>query len=175
MTFLDDIDEIATAYAADVAAGLYSDEAIGTLPAGALDWGSDLEGWQDVTPEARERSGSEPMVVIEAMLRRITTDKGELPDDDDSDVADYGVDVRRLLNHGSTPRQIEALGAVLESEIAKDDRVESIVATVSLVRGEVDALTIQLDGAIQAPDALRPFSLTLVATSAEVLIKALST
>jgi hypothetical protein len=174
MTLSELIDQYTDQYVAAVAAGEIEGEAIGAPLAGDLGWGSDLAGWQDITPEATERSGDDPMVPIEAMLRRLDTERGELPDDDTPEVAEYGYPLRSLLNKGTTPRQIESLGGVLEGEIEKDDRFSSVQVGARWVRGSTDALEVAISGDLVLPNSKTPFSATLVVTSAEVLIKAIS-
>jgi hypothetical protein len=173
-TWLDEVDTEAEAFYADVAAGVYPDEAIIQAPTGQLGWGSDLQGTGDITHDAKMRLGSDPMVVVEAIIRRINTGENELPPDDDPETAVYGIDemgVCGWLNAGFNANQLADKARQLAAEIERDDRVESVRVTQRLIG--TDELEISISGSIVAPDVTQPFDLTLAVTSADVLLKAL--
>ena len=182
-TWVDLIDPLADTYASDVAAGLYTDESLVTPPTGDLGWGSDLQGWLDLTDDVRERRGDDPLVAIEALLRRINTERGQLPTEDDPDngdfgdpdVAEYGYDVVAVLNRGFSPEQLANQARLIQSEITKDDRFTSIRVTLTRTTvGNVERIEVGITGELVTPDINRPFGLTLSVTSAEVLLTALS-
>lgn len=85
----------------------------------------------------------------QAFLRRLVTAHGSLDGD-----ADYGHDVRQYLNDDSP--DLPAISAAVTAELAKDERVESVVATVTAdVEG---ALRITATG---YASTVGPFRLTL--------------
>ena len=92
-------------------------------------YGSDLAcvftstGVGDMTAGASEVSGV--MVVVQRILRRITTRKGTVigcPND--------CLDIRDFLRAGNTPQALAGLQGQLQAEIAKDEAVTSVSANV---------------------------------------------
>ena len=85
------------------------------------DYGTDFSCVTDLDSALSTVSG--PMVVVEAVLRRLQTTAGGLWYD-----RDYGTDVRQFLN-GSRSRF--AVSAAVEAEALKDERIEEAAAEVT--------------------------------------------
>jgi hypothetical protein len=134
-------------------------------PTGDLGFGSDLSCVDDITSDAAELSGSDPLLVAQAAYRRLITARGALPDD-----ADYGLDVRGMFGKALTRQaQIEIPGRV-RAELEKDDRIvpETLQITITPTGGLAHA---DFDLDVQGETALGPFSLTLALTDAGALLK----
>lgn len=63
-----------------------------------------------------------------ALLRRVTTERGSLPDNDD-----YGVDLTSFLNKGHTNKDLLSYASIVKGELQQDDRVASASVEVSYV------------------------------------------
>jgi hypothetical protein len=120
-----------------------------TLP---VDWGEDLFNDGDIAPVDRIVSGFEALA--QALLRRLDTPAGSLPDDDDGD---YGYDITLLLSDGMTESDLNAVAARVEHEFAQDERVVSAKVTGKI---NLSAMSIHLTCAIVARDR-GPFSFVL--------------
>lgn len=150
-----------------VAADLAALTRVVPSPTGALGYGSDLAmtvDGIDIDADMLERLGSDPLVLAEALVRRLDCPRGALPDD-----PDYGLDVRGYLNRGTTTAEIRGLSSAVHAEVTKDDRVGTarVVVDPSL-DGSSLAITIQIT---PADPSLEPFELVLAVTTAAVLIE----
>jgi hypothetical protein len=95
-------------------------------------------------------------LVAEAIYRRITTPRGMLTGGEDE--ANYGIDLADLIGSVSTPAAVAALPGQIQSEIMKDERVESVdVNVTSASTGPSVTWNITID----AETAVGPFSLVL--------------
>lgn len=102
------------------------------------------------------RFASGVRLVAEAAYRRLITPRGLLQGGDDE--ANYGLDLADLIGAVMTPSQIAAIPGQIESELLKDERIETVTATVTSVQtGPGVTLTILVD----ASTAEGPFSLDL--------------
>lgn len=150
-----------------IAAELALLERVVPMPTGDLGYGSDLAMTAeaiDIDPDMVERRGDDPLVLAEAMVRRLDTPRGALPDD-----RNYGYDVRGHLNRGTTRTEVRAMNAGVHGELIKDDRLRAVrVEVAPAPDGSEIAIAIQ---ATPADPALAPFELVLAVTSAEVLIR----
>jgi hypothetical protein len=173
MTWLDGMGSLADEYAAAVNAGAYSDEAI-RAPDASIGYGSDLAGWQDMTAEAAEHKPDDPNGPVDYLLRMITTDEGKLPDDTGGDpgVAQWGINVMAWCNAPWKPEDFAIRARAVEDMIKTCDYFPVVKATFT--RSGDNAATLEIRGTIAMPDAAKPFALTLLVTSSDVLIKALS-
>lgn len=129
-------------------------------PAGPLGYGRDLSCVRDVTETADEVDEFSVVAIWEAALRRITTDRGSLPDGGDPEDGEYGWSVYRLLHRGLTPAEIRDAAGQLQSEISKDDRVR--VVSVSLAQLSSQELRVEIS--IEPMPPLAPFSRTVAVT-----------
>lgn len=150
-----------------IAAELALLERVVPTPTGALGYGSDIamtDDAGDVHADMLERRGDDPLVLAEALVRRLDTPRGSLPDD-----RDYGYDVRGHLNRGTTAQEIRGMSSGVHGEVTKDDRVGSARVDVTPAPdGSSLAIAIQIT---PADPALAPFELVLAVTSAAVLIE----
>lgn len=108
------------------------------------DLGSDIAGVTDLDPALSIVTGRRALA--EAIMRRLTSRKGSLPDDED-----YGYDLRLLIGSAVTREQVEQ---GVRSQVFADERVEDAEVTVTFI-GE----TIQVD--LRITDGDGPFSLVL--------------
>lgn len=134
------------------------------FPVEPFGYGSDISCAQDVDPLVREVDAFTTLALAEALVRRLDTPRGSLPDD-----KDYGIDLRGLLNKGSVASDIQQLAGQVRAELAKDDRVDTLTVTVA---PSSTGTVLRLEVAVQPVDAeLGPFTLTLSASSASVLLE----
>lgn len=112
------------------------------------DYGSDFSLVTDLDSNLSTVSG--PMVVVQAIVRRLQTPRGKLFYD-----SSYGHDLRQYIN-GNTPKS--QIRQAVVRECLKDERVDrataqvtltgdtmSVVIRLTLVEGEVFTLTIGVD------------------------------
>jgi hypothetical protein len=133
-------------------------------PTGDLGYGTDLSCTTDLDPQLAEVDPQSPQAIVEAVIRRYTTPRGSLPDDEDGN---YGLDVRAHCNRGMTQVDLRALAGALQGEAQKDDRV--LKANVSIT-ADARARTLELSVRIIPADLrTRAFGFTFAVTSAEVL------
>jgi len=133
------------------------------FPQSPFGYGSDISCDQDVDPNVEEVEANTTLAMAQAIVRRLDTPRGSLPDDQD-----YGIDVRSKLNKGMTDADVRALAGQIRSEILKDDRVDLVSVTVSpnSVGSElrIEIFVTPVDYQIGG------FGLTLNASSAAILI-----
>lgn len=134
-------------------------------PTVALGYGRDLSCVTDITPELAEVDPMSVLAIAEASARRLATPRGALPDDDD-----YGLDLRAYVNRATTPAEIASLELALRGELLKDDRLSDVAPSVTYAVGTLDVVLLMTP----VDSDLGEFSLTLAATSADVVIKAVS-
>lgn len=101
------------------------------VPSGPLGYGKELACVTDITETLDEVDPFSEQGIWEAAIRRITTNRGELPDGGDPEDREYGRNVRRLLHRGLTPAEIRDEAGQLQAEIAKDDRVAAVEVTLA--------------------------------------------
>ncbi len=135
------------------------------VPTGDLGFGSDLSCTDDITADAAELAGNDPLLVAQAVYRRLITARGALPDD-----PDYGFDVRGLCGKPLTRQQMTEIPGRVRAELQKDDRIldETLIVTITPAGGISNG---DFDLDIQGETADGPFSLTLGVSDAEALLK----
>jgi hypothetical protein len=137
-----------------------------TTPQSPSEYGTDLSCVSDLTETLDEVDASSPFCIVQALCRRYQTPRGLLPDD-----ADYGLDLVSWLHRGILARDLREIEGALEAEALKDDRVDEI--SVSAVYAyATKTLTASLR--ILPKDSIDAFSATLAATSAGVILEAIS-
>lgn len=139
----------------------------------SLGYGTDLVcGW-DLDPTMAETDPNSVSGIGQAVFRRWDCPRGALPPDSGRDSRDYGVDIRGMLNRGTTDAVLNAAAASLAQEALKDDRIAAI--KVGVRPSGTAALPILTITAMITPadPALGSFSLVLEATSADVVLKAI--
>jgi hypothetical protein len=95
-------------------------------PSTTLYLGSDLCCTDDLLESMGEREESDPLLVAEAVVRRITTARGTLLDD-----LDYGVDIADELSRATTRQDRASLEGRIRGELAKDDRIDELFVTLT--------------------------------------------
>lgn len=142
-------------------------------PSGPLGWGTDLSCAEDLTEEMDEVGGLDARVLAEAIVRRLTTPRGSLPDVRAADFRDmnYGLDLSSYLNRGVTADEIRGLAAIVRSELTKDDRISGVTVTVT---PSPNGSSLAIDLLVTPRDpGIDPFSLVLSVTSSSVLVEEL--
>lgn len=124
-----------------------------------VDFGKDISTFPDLDRAMRLRSGR--VVLAEALARRLETPRGGLFYD-----ADYGLDVRAMLNDAMTENGLAAIEDAILSEILKDDRVENaeVAATFSM---EEESLSVRIE--VLAGEEPFPLVLKIDDVSAKIL------
>lgn len=90
----------------------------------AVDFGRCISVTDDLPRRWKFITGSR--VLAEALYRRWSTERGELPYD-----PDYGTDARDMIGETQSPAQIGEWQTKLAREAEKDERVEGCEVTVS--------------------------------------------
>jgi hypothetical protein len=130
-------------------------------PTGPLGYGRDLSCVTDITERLDEVDEASPQGIIEALVRRLSTPRGEYPDGGDPEDLEYGWSVFALLSRGLTVAEIRDAAGEIQVECTKDDRVES----VSVVLTQVSLKELRIEVAVTpAIPGLVPFSFTAVVT-----------
>lgn len=119
--------------------------------------GVDLMAGDDLDANHRLVSGTQLLALD--LYRRITTPRGRLIDD-----ADYGIDVRSMLQKPMTVAEEATVPSRIRAEIVKDERVAA--ADVTVTRTDVNKWQIQILG--RAGEA--PFELVLDVTQASAVL-----
>lgn len=155
-------DTVRDAIASSIA-GLTRVQAAPSEPYG---YGSDISCAYDVDAGMAELDGFDTLVLAQALLRRLDTPRGSLPDD-----PGYGISLRDMLNKGTTTSEIASLAGRIRNELGKDDRVESVAATVTPSTG-LDSLAVVV--LVVPVDSGEPFSMTLAVTSSAIVLEAIT-
>ena len=132
-------------------------------------YGSDISGDTDLDPTLAEVSGDTTLALAQALFRRLDCPRGENPDD-----TNYGIGLRQFLNEGVIASDIRQLAGQINVELLKDDRVDSLTVRVADAgdgTGRVLDITIRV---VPIDRTLGPFTLTLNASSAELLLEAIN-
>ncbi len=91
------------------------------------------------------RMASGVHVLAQACYRRLTTARGTLDDGEEGSV--YGLDIEDFIGRVGTASSVDAIPGLVQAELLKDDRVDSIDTRASVVHGVdgLDSITIDLD------------------------------
>lgn len=108
-------------------------------------------------------------LVAEAAYRRLTTPRGMLRGGEDE--ADYGLDLADLIGSASTAADAAALEGRIQTELLKDERIETVNAVV--VRTVVGPAT-SLNITITAQTSSGPFELVLGVSDVTIAILGLA-
>ena len=151
--------------AASIAAGLAELTSEVDTPVEPFGYGSDVSCALDIDA-GREIDGDDPLVLAQALVRRLDCPRGGLPDD-----PSYGIDIRGFLNDGRPVREISSLEDQIKTELRKDDRVALVDAKVTPnATGSTLGIVIRVT---PVDPATKPFRLTLALTSSAVLLEAM--
>lgn len=137
-----------------------------STPAGDLGYGVDLHCVDDLREDMAEVDPFSVLGVGQAIVRRLTTPRGSVPD-----APDYGIDLRAYCNRGVPESEIQGLAARVRSEVTKDDRVRAATVTVT-ANASTGALTVSIV-VTPAIVALASFTLTFAVTSGAVLLESI--
>ena len=177
MTWSDHVDSLIASETAAIAAGAYADEACVEAPT-VTGWGASAAGITDIDVRATVRPGTDPLGPIEALIRRFNTGRGDLPEENDLEVAEYGLEgggVYSWLGRGFTRSELAIKEGQLRIEAMKDDRfAEDFRAELRVVNTNPGELEVTVSGTLVSPDDTRPFNGVLAITSAGTVIKDLS-
>jgi len=122
-----------------------------------IDYGEDFAGGADIDASLTVVGGNRALLY--AIARRLMTPRGAYPPDQE-----YGTDIRAQV--GSTVRS-ETIGALVEAEVSKDERVLGVTATVT--RDRLDAHSSEkLKIEIDIIGARGPFQATLLVSELTV-------
>ena len=136
-------------------------------PVAPLGYGTDLSCVTDLTEDLAEVDPNSVQGIAEALIRRLITPRGALPDD-----PDYGYDLRGLLNRGTTLAELRNASGQARSEVRKDDRVRDADVAASFTLGNS---TLNVTIAVTPADpALDAFSFTFALTDTSVVIEVIS-
>jgi hypothetical protein len=122
----------------------------------SVDFGIAWSCITDVTPTFARVTGRR--LLAEAVVRRITTRKGQLIDD-----PNYGIDVRDWLNEGMTPPHLARLAGTIDGELVKDERI-----IASKTRTAFDPRTSVLTVTTALEDGDGPFTLVAAISALSV-------
>jgi hypothetical protein len=142
-------------------------EAVAETPLAPFGFGTDIACTTDIPETFPDVDPSSTRALGEALVRRLDCPRGALPDD-----ADYGIDVRSMLNTGATSTEIRTLAGRIRAELSKDDRVDSVAVTVTVLTSNASEIRIEIL-VVAVDPSLGRFSLTLAATPATILIEEL--
>jgi hypothetical protein len=114
-------------------------------------YGSDTTCLTDI-PLIDQQVTDPRILVGQRTARRLTTPRGALAAINDDPA--FGWDVRQYINAKLTPAQIAGAQAQIESEVLKDEQIQSVNATLTFSEGSL-SISLQLQG------SAGPFTLTL--------------
>ncbi len=124
------------------------------------DYGSDLSCATDITADAKELTGDDPLIVAESDVRRLTTDRGTLIDD-----PDFGWNLEQLIQKPMTPAEVATIAGQVRGELVKDDRHETLNVWTT---GQT---TSNLIVHVRGTTAKGPFRLVMAITDGGVAVK----
>lgn len=136
-------------------------------PVAPFGYGTDLSCITDLTEDLAEVDPNSTQAIAKALIRRLITPRGALPDD-----KDYGYDLRGLLNQGTTLAQLRSAGGQARSECRKDDRVSDVQVTASFTLG-TSTLSVSIE-VTPADPQLDTFSFTFALTDTSAVIEVIS-
>jgi hypothetical protein len=132
------------------------------VPVAPFGYGTDLWCELDLDANLTELDPNSTLCLAQALLHRLSTRRGDLPDD-----LEYGRDLRELLSKGLTAGGLRAEASQYAGECTKDDRIESASLTITQV--SLKELNVEIRAVARDP-AIGEFSLTLAVDSAGVFL-----
>lgn len=132
-------------------------------PVEPFGYGVDLSCVDDISAALDEVDAFSRRAIGEALLRRLTCPRGQLPDD-----PNYGLDVRGYLNRATPAAELRDLAGAIQGESRKDDRVSDVAVTCAMAG--LSALTITIVVTPFRAD-IGVFTLTLAATDGVALLE----
>jgi len=131
-------------------------------PEAAQGYGSDLSCIYDSDERMTTVDYNSPVAIVQAIIRRLITDRGQLPDD-----PDYGTNVRKYLHKPLTRRQIVAVENDIRAEALKDERVQNAAVEASYA---FSTRTLTCSMVITPFGSAQSFRFVFTVTSAQVLL-----
>lgn len=139
-------------------------ERVVDAPVAPLGYGTDLSCVTDLAEDLAEVDATSNTAIAQALIRRLITPRGSLPDD-----PDYGFDLRGLLNRGVTLAELRAVTGQARSELRKDDRVsDAKVSAAFTLANSTLSVTVEVTPADVDRDV---FSFTFALTDSSVAIE----
>ena len=148
-----------------IAASIALETRIVAQPVEPYGYGSDVSCDTDVDPNVLELPGTSTLVLGQAIMRRLDTPRGSLPDD-----PDYGISLRSMLSTGTTAADVRRMAGQIHNEIRKDDRIDTLRVTV-VPTPTGDELDITL---VVTPVDAGPFTMVLTVTSGATLLESIT-
>lgn len=138
-------------------------------PAGELGYGTDVatypnaSGLIDANDALDDVNPLSVAAIGQALLRRLTTKRGTLPDD-----PNYGLDLRAYCNRGIPVERLRDVAGQTRLELSKDDRVTSCTVTVT----QPDPSTLRVEAVVTpAVIGLAPFALVFAVTPTVIVLE----
>jgi hypothetical protein len=135
-------------------------------PSGNLGFGRDLVCWDDLTPEFMLEDPHSTLAVVRANYRRINTPLGFLALI--GEPADYGHDVKSMLQKGTTPQILRYHEQMIEQQILDDDRNGTCRCVISELSG--GGIDVKIDGSTIYGN----YSLTVALVDGDLLIRSMT-
>jgi phage baseplate assembly protein W len=132
-------------------------------PEGNLGYGVDVVCRTDVTPRLDELDPFSVAGIGQALLHRLSTPRGKLPDD-----RDYGRDLQQYLSQPTDAVALRRYAGEISAECAKDDRVAD--ADVTLTMSDAKNMRVQIVVEPRDPE-LSEFTLILAVTNGQTLLE----
>lgn len=134
-------------------------------PVAPFGYGTDISCREDLAEDLHEVEGFE--LLGEAIVRRLDTPRGSLPDD-----PSYGISLSEYLNRGTTATGLREIASKIRGELRKDDRVADVA--VPPPETSLDGSRMRVSITVTPVDArVGPFDMTLAVTSAGVVLEAM--
>lgn len=111
------------------------------------------------------------LVVGQALYRRLITPRGTLQGSDEADA--YGFDVAGYVGAVGTETAIFALPGLVRGELCKDDRVQDVDVSASIVIGDDGAAAVTIECVVLLVGEDQSFDLTLSVADGAVTLDAL--
>ena len=147
-----------------IAASLALETRIVSTPTEPFGWGSDVSCAASLDPDMRELAGDDQTVLAQAIIRRLDTPRGQLPDD-----GEYGLSLRDMLSTGLTDSTRRSIAGRVHNELIKDDRLDTVSVVVE--SGVASELTLTIT---VTPVEGDPFRMVLAASATGVIIEAIA-
>lgn len=106
------------------------------------------------------------MVVVQALYRRLRTPRGTLRGGPEEQA--YGLDLEEYVGDLSSDALLASIPAVVRAELLKDDRVQDVVVTPTIIHTDAGEIELRLDIAGKLSGSLESFALTLGVSRAGV-------
>lgn len=150
-----------------IAAELALLERLEPSPLAPFGYGQDLDCTTDIDENLLEVDPSSKTALSQALIRRLSCPRGRLPDD-----ADYGLDVRGMVNKGTDSNALRDLAGQIKSEVLKDDRVDGANVTTTYT-SETSTLDVTI-WLVAVDPSLGEFSLTFAVKSGALMLQELA-